>query len=296
MFGIPEVLNTKQAPSYQPFRTNNKVGLEGVTFEPSTQTILPVVCAGVRRADGSIDYSKGGNANNFIGWLIIASTTFDGTETSYTTVDGPVPVQPLTLPGLVTNEDLKVRVQQFMVAIFPTEDLHARPWLGYSAFVGASESQWAVQWFQPTEGRGYLFNRGPFISDLTVRMDLSGAPVPNVPVPPDATPATLRWAVALGMNDLQVGCGFIDFNWVELFQTQATYDPLRIEIVSNPPGGQFKTTVVPFPAVTPTGSPEFNTLRIIKLKPVDAGAYVFNYKVVGVNGLSTAVTLTLNVV
>ena len=297
MFGNPDILNTKQPASRQPFRTNNKVGLDGGTFpQPSTQTVLPVVCAGIRLPDGTIDYSNAGNANNFIGWLSIPSTEFDGTETEFTTAEGPVPIQALTLPNLVQNSDLKYRVQQFMVAIFPTQDLHARPWLGYSSFVGASESQWSLQWILPTQGSGYRFNRGPIISDLTVRMDLSGGYVPPNPPAPSVSPGTLRWAVAMSMNDLQVGCGFIDFNWVELFQSQATYEPLKIEIVSNPASGEFKTTIVPYPTVTPIGSIEFNTLRIIKLSDVEPGAYVFNYAVVDVHGQKTPVTLTLTIV
>jgi hypothetical protein len=98
------------------------------------------------------------------------------------------------------------------------------------------------------------------------------------------------------MNDLQVGCGFFDFNWVTLFQAKSQAQPLRIEIVSNPPTGEFKTTIVPYPSVIGAGAVEFNTLRIIKLKPVDPGTFTFNYMVYDQMGQKTPVVLTLTVV
>jgi hypothetical protein len=128
-------------------------------------------------------------------------------------------------------------------------------------------------------------------------MDAATGTIPGGPVPPTASPAGIRWACALTINELSANCGFIDFNWVELFAAQsASIDPLRIEIVSNPAGGEFKTTIVPYPVVAPLGGIEFNTLRIIKLKPAAAGAYVFNYRVVDTKGQATPVTFTLTVV
>lgn len=279
MFGNPDILDTKQVNAHQPFKTDNQLDLPLVA--PSSQTILPVIC--------------GGNGN-ILGWLSIAKTVFDGTERSYTTSDGPIPITTVTLPSLVQNDDAKRRVQQYMAAVFDDDQMHARPWTAYSAFVGNNESAYSMIWYQPTVGSGYRFNRGPLFTDLTVRMDADdgGAPLPIDP--PTGAAATLRWAVALGINDLEVGCGFFDFNWVTLFNAQTTsIDPLRIEIVSNPATGEFKTTVVPYPVVAPLGGPEFNTLRIIKLQDVDAGAYTFTYKIVDTAGGSTTVVLTLNV-
>lgn len=262
-----------------PFVTNNKLGQPLV--EPSTQTILPVIC--------------GGNGN-IRGWLPIASTTFDGTETEVTTSDGPIPVTTVTLPDLVYNTDLKKRVQQYVAAYFPDDQEHQKPWLGYTAFVDINESQYAMRWFMPTIGQGYQLNRGPLFTDLTIRMDADEGVPPTPPAPPVATPATIKWAVAMSMNDLQVGCGFFDFNWVTLFQAKSAAQPLRIEIVSNPLTGEFKTTIVPYPAVVGAGAVEFNTLRIIKLKPVNPGTFTFNYSIVDQTGQATPVELTLTVV
>lgn len=263
-----------------PFATDNILGQP--LDEPSTQTILPVIC--------------GGNGN-IRGWLTIESTEFDGTETSFTTADGPIAITTVTLPKLVINDGLKRRVYQYMAAVFPDAQERQRPWLGYTAFVGVDESQYAMQWFMPTEGQGYRLNRGPLFTDLTVRMDADAGAAPAAPGAPSATPGTLRWAASVSMNDLVNGCNFIDFNWVTLFKAKAQdTQPVRIEIVSNPASGEFKTTIVPYPSVVGAGGVEFNTLRIIKLKPVDAGAYTFNYSVVDQQGKATPVTLTLTVV
>lgn len=264
-----------------PFATSNKLGL--ALKQPSTQTILPVICGG---------------ANNVRGWIPIASTTFAGTETSFATADGPIGITTVTLPALADgNSADSHRVQQYMAAVFPDNTEHLRPWIGYSDFISADESQYAMQWFMPTQGQGYRLNQGPLITDLKVNMaaDEGAAPAPQPA--PGVTPGTLRWVTAVEMNALQAGCPFIDFNWVNLFKAQTTgIDPLRIDIVSNPVGGEFKTTIVPFPVVAPLGGVEFNTLRIIKLKPAAAGAYVFNFAVVDTKGQSTPVVLTLNVV
>jgi hypothetical protein len=262
-----------------PFATDNVVGQP--LDAPSTQTILPVIC--------------GGNGN-IRGWLTIQSTTFDGTETSFTTSDGAIPITTVTLPKLVVNDDLKHRVFQYMAAVFPDSQEHLRPWLGYSAFVSADESQYAMQWFMPTVGQGYRLNIGPLFTDLSVRMDADQGTVPAVPPAPSVTPGTLRWALSMTMNDLSASCGFFDFNWVNLFKAQSQNQPLRIETVSNPSSGEFKTTLVPYPTTIGAGAIEFNTLRIIKLKPVAAGTYVFHYQVVDQHGQATPVTLTLTVV
>jgi len=263
----------------QPFATDNKIGLP--LEAPSTQTILPVIC--------------GGNGN-IRGWLSIASTTFNGTETEYTTSDGPIPVSSVTLPTKLDN-GLGYRVPQYMAAYFPDTEQSAQPWLGYSAFIDINESQYAARWVNATEGGSRLIlNRGPLVTNLTVSMDTDAGTIPPLPPGPNVSNGTLRWAAAMTMNDLQQECGFIDFNWVQLFQAQSQNQPLRIEIVSNPVSGEFKTTIVPFPTVQMTGGVEFNTLRIIKLKPVTPGSYVFNYNVVDQANQKTPVVFTLTVV
>jgi hypothetical protein len=287
------------------FATSNKLGLpliEAYTEDDpvpvtSTQTILPVICGGRIGADGELEQGMYG-ACKILGWLPIASTEFDGTERTFTTSDGPIPITTVTLPYKADQNTAETqRVRQYMAAVFPETTERDQPWLGYTNFISTNESEYAMQWFMPTMGQMYRLNLGPLIKDLTIRMDADAGAPPAPPTPPDADNGTLRWVTSVSMNDMQQHCPTIDFNWVNLFNAQtAGVDPLRIEIVSNPPGGALKTTIVPYPVVAPLGGIEFNTLRIIKLHEVAAGDYVFNYQIVDTNGGITPVVLTLTVV
>jgi hypothetical protein len=274
-------------------RAGNQLGLP--LAAPSTQTIIPVI---VGNRNGPVDDAGHQLMTNgtIVGWFSIASTTFDGTERSFTMTEGPLPITTVTLPQLVQGSPTH-RVEQYMAAVFNDLDEKTKPWLGFHGFIDTRESQYALQWFMPTQGQGYRFNRGPLITDLTVRMNANaGGGIPAVP-PPVVTPAGLKWAVALTMADMAPDCGFFDFNWVELFKAQTVgYEPLKIEIVSNPASGEFKTTIVPFPVTLPQGSVEYNTLRIIKLQPVSAGDYEFNYLVKDTHGGSTPVKFTLTII
>jgi hypothetical protein len=261
---------------------------------PSSQTILPVIVGnrnGPKDTNGAPLMTNG----TLLGWFSIAQTVFAGTERTFAMPEGNLPINSVTLPDLVTGSE-QHRVQQYMAAVFNDLDEKVKPWLGFAGFIDTRESQYALQWFMPTEGTGYRLNKGPLLRDLTERMDVdAGGGIPSVPAP-TATAGSLTWAVSLTMADMAPDCGFFDFNWVELFNAQTVgYEPLKIEIVGNPASGEFKTTVVPFPTVLPQGSVEFNTLRIIKLKPVTAGDYQFNYKITDTHGGSTNVTFTLTV-
>lgn len=273
-------------------RAGNQLGLP--LAQPSTQTILPVIVGnrnGPVDADGNQEMTNG----MILGWFSIASTIFDGTEREFAMPEGLLPITTVTLPNLIAGTDQQ-RVPQYMAAVFNDVDAKVRPWLGFADFIDTRESQYALQWFMPTMGQGYRFNRGPLVKNLTVGMSAdAGGGSPSV-APPTAAAGKLSWTVALTMADMAPDCGFFDFNWVELFKAQTVgYEPLKIEIVSNPASGEFKTTLVPFPTVLPQGSVEFNTLRIIKLKPIAAGDYEFQYRIKDTHGGSTSVTFTLTV-
>jgi hypothetical protein len=278
---------------FQPFANSNKLGLP--LAAPSSQSIIPVMIGnnGDRDADGNLVQSEGNGL--VVGWFSIA--TFTGAETSFSTPDGPLPIISVTRNYPDNEGSDSWHVEQFMAAVFPTYPLDARPWLGFGGFISADDSQYAMMWFMPTQGQGYRLNKGPLIRDLTIRMDVAGGAAP-APLPgPTVTPATQYWACALTQNDLDVNCGYFDINWVELFKVQTSYPnkPVRIEVVSNPAGGEFKSTIVPYPVVAPSGGIEFNTVRILKLKPVVAGNYAFNYRVIDDAGVATPVVLTLTV-
>lgn len=274
-------------------RAGNQLGLP--LEAPSTQTIIPVL-VGNRNGPKDDEGNRLMTNGEIVGWFSIPSTEFDGTEREFTMPEGLLPINSVTLPPLVQGTGT-YRVQQYMAAVFNDLDQRVKPWLGFAGFIDTRESQYAMQWLMPVNGQGYRFNRGPLVSDLTVRMDLdAGGGIPPV-APPVVVPGKLNWAVAVTMANMAPDCGFFDFNWVDLFKAQtAGYEPLKIEIISNPASGEFKTTVVPFPSVLPQGSIEFNTLRVIKLQPVAPGNFEFNYAIVDTHGGRTPVTFTLTVV
>lgn len=263
-----------------PFATNNKLGA-GLTA-PSTQSILPVLC--------------GGNGQ-LLGFYPIASTTFDGTETSFTLSQGDIKITSVKLPPRV-NDGSGYGVVEYMAAYFdgPT-DLRTEPWLGYQEFISNNDLGYRMQWYQPTVGSGYVLTRGIFLSALEVSMDQTPY-VPDVPVPPTGGNATIYWKAKLGLNAAQYECAFFDFNWVVLFnaKTEGRHNPMRIEFISNPPGGEFKSTLVAFPSATVDGDIEFNTVRVVRLKDAAPGDYPFVYKVTDRNNLSILCNLTLTIV
>lgn len=262
------------------FQTNNKLGQPLVA--PSAQTILPII--------------NGGNGN-IVGFYPIALTTFNGTERKFTLSQGDVPITSITLPRGI-DDGSGYGVGQYMAAVFDAPlDKHDMPWLGYSEFVSINDIGYGMTWYQPVVGRGWVLQKGTLLAALSLGMDQSPS-APDVPQPPTAVNGVLRWAGRLNLSSSEYECAFFDFNWVALFQAKTSNAnlPKRLEVLSNPPGGEFKSTLVPYPSATPLGMLEFNTVRILRLKNAVAGDYVFNYRVVDHNNLSVTCELTLTVV
>lgn len=254
--------------------TNNKLGL--ALMSPSTQTILPVVT----------------DNGNLQGFFSIASTTFAGTETSFPLAEGPVALTTVTLPQKVYDGH-HIGVQQYMAVAY--DDPKARAWLGYSAFVGVNDTGYGMQHLMPSQGWFTRFNRGVLITNLQVNMAADSPAVPSS-TQPTAQNGAIRWVASMNVNSTQLEGGFFDFPWIDLFKAKSSATAMRIEIVSNPIGGAFKSTLVPNPAITPLGGVEFNTVRIIRLQEAVAGSYVFTYKVYDDQNQSTTCTLTLTLV
>jgi hypothetical protein len=258
--------------------TNNKLGLPLAT--PSHQTILPIFC--------------GGNGN-LQGFFTIASTTFNGSETSFTLADGAVPIQSVTLPKKVSDGS-NYGVQQYMAVVYPDDQVSKRPWVGHSAWVDTNDTGYAISYSMPSQGWYTRYNRGTLITNLRVNMAALSMTPPSS-TPPSATNATQRWVASMNRLSSELECGFFDFNWVSLFKASSpSIDPLSITIVSNPAGGVFKSTLVPYQVVAGQGGVQFNTVRIIRLLDAAAGTYVFNYQVTDTKGNTTPCTLTLTVV
>lgn len=260
-----------------PFKTNNKLGLP---FSQSvSQTLLPIVCGGNGRIHG---------------FFTIETTPFDGTETTFELVEGSIPVKSVTLPDRA-DDGTGFGVKQYVAAYWePSEEAKA-PWRGYSAFVDSNDTGYVMRHYMPTQGYKAILNRGALVTALEVSMDTS-VPLPQAPAAPTATNAAISWTSSMKVNSAQLQCGFFDFNWVTLFKAKSQANAIRLEVVSNPASGEFKSTLVPQPIVTPNGAVEFDTVRIIKLRDPVPGAYTFTYKVYDDLNQSTTCTLTLNIV
>ena len=257
--------------------TNNVLGAPLTT--PSKQTSLPVIC--------------GGNGN-VRGFFAIQATRFVGTETTFTLADGAVAIESVTL-GQKSLDGSGYGVGQYMAAVYPDDEESLQPWLGYSAFVDLRSLGYSHRYVMPTQGWRTYLTRGILVTNLLVNMAADES-VPAVETPPVVGNGAIRWAAAMSANSAQLECGFFDFNWVDLFQAKSDRQAIRIDIVANPAGGEFKSTIVPYPSVAPQGAVQFNTIRIIKLDDVAAGDYTFTYVVTDDQNQSTTCTLVLTVV
>jgi hypothetical protein len=265
---------------------------------PSVQTVLPIMTT----------------SGNVVGFFPIARTTFQGTETTFTLTEGPVPITTVTLPPKnVTGVWDEQRVTQFMACQWPEVDDALEPWIGYTELVSSNipntlgfYSRWALT---PTKMINF-FGRGAYLDSLKFSMANFVNPGAASPENPNVTtPQALRWATTVNLAAFEQNCNFFDFNWATLFQAQFDPDPnvqntgnavipLSISIASNPAGGFFKASVVTGQGgqtIYPGGGVVFNTVRILRLQDPPAGTYVFTFDVsMNNNGVVTQTTATLN--
>jgi hypothetical protein len=283
----------------------------GLPFEngPSKQSILPYMT----------------DSGRVYGFFPIATTLFNGTETSFS-VDGgnqTVELQTVTLPPInQSNSILQPRVQQFMAAYFPINQEGIKPWTRFSSLIDASSPIKLGQysWYsQPLATFVEHFSRGIYVDALRFRLDPS-VPIPTTPSGPTLgnTTGTLTWAASADPQAWAPDCAFMDFNWVQLFNAQFNPDPnnlqtnaplpLAITSITNPPGGYFKAVVIggamgSDQMVLPGGGIIYNTVRIIKLQDPPAGSYAFTFTISYQQGgsltaqkLTTTATLNLTII
>lgn len=261
---------------------------------PSKQNIIPVLSA-----KGMIE-----------GFYPIASTTFAGTETSFTLSQGAIPITTVTLPQRVLSTsaaNASDRVQQFVAASWPVAQESSKPWMGYAELVPNDKSGYYSWWSMPQVRIINHFSRGIYIGSLVSGMNAFNQ-TPNPPEPPViVTPGALEWACSLDPVALNPECAFFDFNWVDLFaaqfplnQTAQGYQvvPLTITPLTNPAGGFFKASVLTGmggQTIYPGGGVVFNTIRILKLADPTPGAYTFTFSIsANINGVIESVPATLN--
>lgn len=262
--------------------------------QASTQTILPIV---------QIHQST----TTLHGFYPIDETTFDGTETTYNLPEGEVSIATITLPRTVTDvEDYKVN--QYMAAVYDYRGIKDREHEGYASYVNTNDTGYFSSWSMPLVKWMHRYGRGTLIGNLTVNMaaDSPGPQDPNPPAPPEES-GTIRWVSTLDINTAGNQCAFFDFNWITLFKAsmgsrpvtgQTMVIPLKLDIVSNPPTGEFKASLISQQGTSsPVGGLVFDTLRIIKLKDtVESGEYKFDFLITDQFAKTHEVELTLNFV
>lgn len=249
----------------------------------SRQNVMPVV----RGLTGEV-----------LGFYPIAATDYAGTETTLDVTQGAgtvtVPITTVTMPKRI-DDGSGYGVPQYMASVLDESTFRTNQYKSLSAFVDSSHDGASSKWIQPSTGAQSLVTRGVITTSLLVTMNAADTTAPTTaPVTANAT-ATMNWTAGIQTGALQDQCSFFDFSWVTLFNAKSGSKAVSIEVTSNPAGGYFKSTIVPIPVVGATGGVIYNTVRVVKLKPVPAGAYVFVYKVKDDANTTTTCTLTLTV-
>lgn len=260
--------------------SNTQYGLPLTTS--STQTILPVVI----------------NTNMVIGFYTIAKTTFaNPMPATYALAEGPVSISTVTLPKGISDSNGPKVVPQYVASVLTTSQAYARPWLGYTSFIDPMSVGEFHRWSLPSTGAVLTQNDGALITALRVSMATVVSPNVN-PSAPNPQAGTLNWQASASVDSFNMECGFFDFNWVTLFkETNSGVNPLRITTISNPTGGSLKSTVVSGSGqdYVQNGASIFDTVRIILLRPVPAGAYSFVFAVTDQYNQTANVNFTLNI-
>ncbi len=275
---------------------------------PIKHTILPVVERVIGRKVGVLPPPA---SARIVGYLPIAETEFDGTETTFTVqggAGGVVNVSSLRLPTKVQDGSTFHQVQEYMVAYYDQPASHYAPWLGYPSFINTDDTGYYSWWSLPTITRTHHYGRGVLFGSLWSRMNIYPAPTPVTPPNPPGENGTLRWAASMNLSSASRDCAFFDFNWMALFQATpppgtlpGQQTPLSIMVTSQPPDGEFKAAVLQRQTILPGGGVVFDTVRIIRMQDnVVAKDYEFEFAISQVDSegriTTTDVTLVLTVV
>lgn len=266
--------------------------------QPSRQTLLPVILP----------------TGEVMGYLKIATVTFQGDEVEMM-VDGiPTPLKTVTVPYTSSSQERGMtnlyreggRVQQYVAAYFENSTSIHKPWVAYSSFFPAGAG-WNNQYIMPSTGVQVRLDAGFTIGSLLEGMTVNEGSSTTVPTPPDPNPDAIFWEAEVSELSNADECAFIDFDWVELYKVSrapdnmGTVQPADIEIVNVPPGFQvFK--VIPSEVVG--ASYQYTTLRIVIDDPtlVNDGENKFEFNVREIIGeqlaqtyRNTQVILTVNI-
>lgn len=258
---------------------------------------LPLAAGSVDQSILPVMYQSG----RIIGYALITSTSFDGTETSYTLTDGLV--LPLTTVTLDVDPTQSARVTQYMAAVF-SDGLPQgfAPWASeYVLAPDINETPYRM-WRLPAQTWALQYVPGNLVVALLSGMDSPTTP-PTTPSPPTvSTPETLYWKASVSYLTLLGDCPFFDFNWVTLFSAKTDTQALRIVVSANPapiaPSTQapMVAKVVGQPVAVGAGSVRYDTIRIMRMvDALPANDYTFGFNIYDELGQVTPAVLTLTI-
>lgn len=269
---------------------------------PVEHTVLPV---GIRFQDSV----------RLLGYIPIASTEFDGTETTFDLggTNGSVPVISVTKPRYYkdpSNSRYLDETLEYMAVLYDRSTEYIRPWLGISSFIPGFKSGYYTRYINTSIEHAQILTEGNLVGSLRVGMASADTTPPPAPVAPEGQNATLRWNAALNLASLPSGSEMFDFQWVPVFQSSlpviegsapTQVIPLSIEITSQPTNREFVATIVQSAlSYVGQGLPMNHAVRIIKLaSTVPPGNYIFGFRIsANYDGtvLTKDVTLTLEIV
>lgn len=256
-----------------------------------TQTVLPVILAD----------------NRIIGGITIASTSFDGTETSKTVGGVSVPLRKVyfgqtRLAKYGAPED--VAMQGWVMAAsytnsYSQESFPNRPWDLGSSFVSIVDLGTVREWYQVA---GISQQREVNSSFMQFMLGQKAAlSVGSVSVDSFTTNSTaaMSWKANATFSNAPI-CSFFDFDAGSVFAVSlaTNKEPLKVVVTSNPANSHMKAYVVPNTLQAyGRNAGKLLTVRILKVEDVTItpGDYDFTFDLYDIESNVTSVTLTLTV-
>lgn len=263
--------------------------VRGSTFpQPQLQSVLPVV---VPRSYSDVidltadDAVEQGNVE-FVGFVYVPSKAYAGDELTEKLGNYDAPIAAV----YKLDEGLNPRpVSHYMALIVDREMAMRGNYNTLPGYRSLGQTGYSARWTAPSYAE-QLYTRGTLISVIEHNLNPATPPAPvdpTIPVIPGAT----KWDTTVTSVDLQ--CAYYDFNWIDLFikglsTSDIAFMDYRLDIISNPPGGEFKATVVKTfgSGVQPAGGRFYDTIRVIRLArdlPQGDTAYPFQFEVVAVD-------------
>lgn len=228
-----------------------------------------------------------------LGIVGISTTTFDGTETSYT-----LDAEPRILKKVLIDPKSGAASPFYMAVAFTPENVRNMSFRNVSGFISMATFYVPQNWRQPqgTVGNDFLRDQSGVYSFLKTGIDLS-TPTAPVTTVPTAANGTVNWNITTQFLGAPA-CTFVDINWVRTLAVDfADIVPGSIEV-----GQPTPNTILPFVRAYVIQTPAvqgskvvYTTIRFVKIMQVDPapGNYVYPCVITADNGQKVNVNLTL---